>query len=401
MSDVNIARSLFSYVIDAQIDGLASTIFTTTSGTPSVTSNKYRLNNAAVRTNFEVLFGETVFSVTIPTAPTAGHARRLGYRTYGPSGKGSIYFDITGTVLSAIVITNAGTTFTEVIPWNAAWTNTQTDFRLGWDEKSAIFTVGTGANKAQVNINVGITEYINVPAFLVAESTVADNMDLPCIILNNVGRLATLSSSGAISSIFPGTGATNLGKAEDAAHASGDVGIEMLAVRRDTAASSTATDGDYATVNTDSLGHVWGREGFVDLFVDNVLGIAGTQNKPVLGSTYAFSIDKSAALEASTIVNAGPCNLRLISGRIDSTAPTGTYYVQRINSTTLPADGAVTLLDAPTKFQHTSGTDTPVLIDYTMNTLYASTGAVVVLSTTDFTKTISGAYLSLTVMYKA
>ena len=37
-----------------------------------------------------------------------------------------------------------------------------------------------------------------------------------------------------------GTGATNLSKAEDAAHASGDNGILALVVRRDTATSSTS-----------------------------------------------------------------------------------------------------------------------------------------------------------------
>lgn len=55
------------------------------------------------------------------------------------------------------------------------------------------------------------------------------------------------------------TGASNLGKAEDAAHVSGDVGIQMLAVRRDTAASSTSTAGDYATINTDSSGCLYAQ----------------------------------------------------------------------------------------------------------------------------------------------
>lgn len=201
--------------------------------------------------------------------------------------------------------------------------------------------------------------------------------------------------------VSSGTSAGSLGKAEDAAHASGDTGVAILAKRTDTAASSSATDGDYVTVNSDSLGHLWNREGFVDQFVDNTNAVARTKDKPVSTSEYTYTIDKSAALEASTIVNVGLCNIRLISGRIDSTAPTATYYLQRINSTTLPADGAVTLLDAPTKFQHVTGTDTPVLIDYTTNCLNASTGGVICLSTTDFTKTIAGAYLSLTVMYKA
>lgn len=52
------------------------------------------------------------------------------------------------------------------------------------------------------------------------------------------------------------TTATSLGKAEDAAHASGDTGVAVFAVRRDTAASSSGTDGDYSTINTNSIGDV-------------------------------------------------------------------------------------------------------------------------------------------------
>lgn len=55
-------------------------------------------------------------------------------------------------------------------------------------------------------------------------------------------------------SVTPGTGATNLGKAEDAAHSSGDVGVMALAVRRDSAAASSGTDGDYEPLSTDANG---------------------------------------------------------------------------------------------------------------------------------------------------
>jgi hypothetical protein len=57
-----------------------------------------------------------------------------------------------------------------------------------------------------------------------------------------------------ISDITPGTDATDLGKAEDAAHASGDVGVEMLAVRNDTLAALAGTDGDYAPLQVDANG---------------------------------------------------------------------------------------------------------------------------------------------------
>lgn len=55
-------------------------------------------------------------------------------------------------------------------------------------------------------------------------------------------------------SLIPGTGATNLGKAEDAAHTSGDTGVMALAVRGDSEASLAGSNGDYSPLITDSTG---------------------------------------------------------------------------------------------------------------------------------------------------
>lgn len=59
-----------------------------------------------------------------------------------------------------------------------------------------------------------------------------------------------------VTSIVPGSGATNLGKAEDAAHATGDVGVMALSVRQNTAASTSGTDGDYQPLITDTNGRL-------------------------------------------------------------------------------------------------------------------------------------------------
>lgn len=56
-----------------------------------------------------------------------------------------------------------------------------------------------------------------------------------------------------VTSVIPGTGATNLGKAEDAAHTSGDVGVMGLFVRQSTQADFGA-DGDYVPGSVDDNG---------------------------------------------------------------------------------------------------------------------------------------------------
>ena len=62
--------------------------------------------------------------------------------------------------------------------------------------------------------------------------------------------------SAAITSVIPGFGATNLGKREDDAAASQDVGVMALAVQRSTAVADGA-DGDYTPLHTDALGKLW------------------------------------------------------------------------------------------------------------------------------------------------
>lgn len=51
--------------------------------------------------------------------------------------------------------------------------------------------------------------------------------------------------SAAITSLIPGTSATSLGKAEDAAAASGDTGVAIWGVRRDAPTISASATGDY------------------------------------------------------------------------------------------------------------------------------------------------------------
>lgn len=69
-----------------------------------------------------------------------------------------------------------------------------------------------------------------------------------------------------VSQVVPGTLAGDLGKAEDAAHVSGHTGVYVLAVRDDVLAAHSDTDGDYESLHTDSSGR---------LHVVNSAGIAG------------------------------------------------------------------------------------------------------------------------------
>jgi hypothetical protein len=60
-----------------------------------------------------------------------------------------------------------------------------------------------------------------------------------------------------VTRVIPGTTATALGKAEDAGHSTGDTGVMSLAVRNDAGTALAGTDLDYTPITTNSAGHVW------------------------------------------------------------------------------------------------------------------------------------------------
>jgi hypothetical protein len=96
---------------------------------------------------------------------------------------------------------------------------------------------------------------------------------------------ATLAALETINAIITGvgTGATDLGKIEDAGHASGDVGVMALGVRNDQALGTLAgTDLDYAPIAVSSTGAVFAS-------------IAGTSASLTDGHTTALGTIRSAS----------------------------------------------------------------------------------------------------------
>lgn len=109
------------------------------------------------------------------------------------------------------------------------------------------------------------TGYLKVEVFDGGEShtvdgTVTANAGSGTFTVTDDGSFTLAANSGVdigdvdVTSVVPGTGATNLGKAEDAAHSSGDVGVMALVVRRDADTTLVATDGDYAPLQVNSAG---------------------------------------------------------------------------------------------------------------------------------------------------
>lgn len=115
-----------------------------------------------------------------------------------------------------------------------------------------------------------------------------------------------------VTSVVPGTGATNLGKAEDDAHASAHVGVMALAVRTDTAANRSGTDGDYEPLQI-SAGRLWTAGKELRPSTGTVTSVSDTASSTTL-------LASNAARLGATFFNDSTATLYLKYGATASTS---------------------------------------------------------------------------------
>lgn len=114
---------------------------------------------------------------------------------------------------------------------------------------------GTGAQRVTIaNDSTGQVALAAGTAGI-GKLTANSGVTIGAVEIASAQTLATVTNVATIgTSVTPGTGASNLGKAEDAAHTTGDVGILSLAIRNDTLADQTSTDLDYGGPSVDIKG---------------------------------------------------------------------------------------------------------------------------------------------------
>lgn len=225
---------------------------------------------------------------------------------------------------------------------------------------------------------------------------------------DSTGQVALAAGSASVGTFNIGTASTaaaGLAKAEDAAHTSGDVGIMALAVRMDTPANLSDTDGDYEPLQV-SGGKVWTRvEGYdADDAVASarpvtVGGVAkafdGTDPGTVAeGDSAAFITDlarrqavtlehpnsfrytgSTSAIETAEIAAAPAAGLRLYVTDVVFSADTAQTIKLLEDSGGTPADVMeIIYLAADSSFTHSFVT--PVRLSEAVNLAYTTTAAV-------------------------
>lgn len=109
---------------------------------------------------------------------------------------------------------------------------------------------------------------------------------------DSTGNIATIGTS-----VTPGTGATNLGKARDGASGANDTGVANLFIRRDTPTAVTPIAGDYEVPQISANGEQWVRLAG-ELADDAAFTVATTRVVPVgfiADETATDSVDEGDA----------------------------------------------------------------------------------------------------------
>ncbi len=132
---------------------------------------------------------------------------------------------------------------------------------VGTEDAATRVTAGGGVEADALRVTIasdstGVLSIDDNGSSITVDGTITEVTAVTAIInalpagTNNIGDVDVLT-------VIPGTGATNLGKVEDAAHTSGDVGVMMLGVRNDPGTAMAGTTGDYIPLTTNSAGALY------------------------------------------------------------------------------------------------------------------------------------------------
>lgn len=168
---------------------------------------------------------------------------------------------------------------------------------------------------------------------------------------NAIGKLAANSGVDigdvdvtTVGTITPGTAASSLGKAEDAGHNSGDVGVMALGVRNDAGTALGTTTLDYIPITTDEVGATWvatnGRVSTANSTTANLAGAAaftGTSEEVKnyaaiqisVFSSHASATDGLSLQQSSDASNwdiADTYTIPATTGKVFSLQPAARYF---------------------------------------------------------------------------
>lgn len=212
-------------------------------------------------------------------------------------GGNSITIDGTVSVSGQITAGTAGTASTDVVSVQGITGMTAVKV-----DGSAVTQPVSGTVSITANSAVNIAQ-MNGVATTMGNGASGTGVQRVTIASDSTGILAAVTNVATIgTSVTPGTSAAHLGKAEDAAHTTGDTGVMALGVRAasPTDRSAGPTDGDYEPFALNEVGAIWMTPtGSANggLSIGKVLDSDETEDdiKTAAGTLYGWWIFNSAA----------------------------------------------------------------------------------------------------------
>lgn len=226
---------------------------------------------------------------------------------------------------------------------------------------------GSGGTSATDDAAFTVASGAGTPIMGVVTSDSVDSGDVGVVgmLANRQLKVTLYNSSGSELSVGGGTQYD-----EDAASAGAEKLTLAGAVRRDTAASSSTTDGDYSTLNTDASGRLWVNGSGVTQPVSGTVGVSGSvavtgtfwqATQPVSGTVAATQSGTWDVGTVTTVTTLGTItNVVHVddnAGSLTVDAPVGTPVFVRLSDgtsaiTTLP----VSLASVPSHAVTNAGT---------------------------------------------
>ena len=200
-----------------------------------------------------------------------------------------------------------------------------------WEDAADTLRVASAAKPLPVEVIAGATsgtQYIDDTSthatgttagfvFMAAATptdTSVDANDLGALAMTTDRRLHTSAAQSGTwdianitTAVVPGTGATNLGKAVDAAKGATDTGIQMLGIRDDTLSIFSGAENDYEPLHLTAAGR---------LYTSATVDAALPTGSNVIGALTANQSVNAAQIAGTNTVTAGVSGLLAVGGNV-------------------------------------------------------------------------------------
>jgi len=129
----------FSFYYDFARQGLDADVWRTLYGNPVLGGSILVLSESSIISYADIVKGDFVFNIKIPTTPTIGVNKSFGLQAINQGA--FIQFGILDDDLLLEASDGFGNYESISVPWQTTWTNTQTNWRIKWEAGMASFYV--------------------------------------------------------------------------------------------------------------------------------------------------------------------------------------------------------------------------------------------------------------------